>query len=271
MIAAIGVGSIVAALITARKDSDLQLREKMLGAADDFITASSAAIAELRALDPTVRKYSLPLLKRWVVGEVSDRRSLTVDNLDSAIVERVQGAVDKTSMELARVELMFSPFTRAARKAKQSTEKLNESWDALRLVYVLSRAPKSETAEQRLKAIERAFQDLGELGIAVAYSAMPALESSLSSLRALIIWKAWERVEKRLANLDQALEEARTDAISALAEASDALMEFASSAGSQALAPRLYKKRRYTVTTEEQIVFTLVPRSGLSRRIRELF
>jgi len=267
LIAAFGVGSIVAAVIGARKERDLQLREKMLAVADDFISASNAALAQLRALEPTESEPALSPVKRFFLGKMSKGPG----DLDSKVANDVQGSIDDASRQVNRVVLLFSPMSRAATEAGRASTKLSEAWEALSLFYMITRGLQAESVDQRRNTIRRSFEEVRDVGLEAAFTANPTLQSDFGPFIKAALTKAWEFVEGRAASLDEPLEEASTGAKEALEEASDALDKFASYAGSQALDPRAYKVVEYEVTREEEIVVSLHPRRRLSRRLRSLF
>jgi hypothetical protein len=265
VIGALGIGSIAAAAITASKDRDLYLREKMLGAADDFIRASTGALDQLRKLDPTRPEFSLSALQTFVLGEVS-HPALASSELDSVVVKEVQGFIDEAGHQLTRVVLLFSPMSKAATEAERATMSLRESWKAMRVFYVLSHASTSDDAQQRQKMIERGLKDIGDLGV-TAGLAIPAV-----GVLGALIGGASQWLVKWAGNVNEPLEKVRPIVAQGLADAQKALTNFASSAGSQALEPKAYKKVRkvYTVNEREQIVVSLEPRRGLGR-VRALF
>jgi hypothetical protein len=265
-IGTLGFGGIIGARITARKEFEQQLRERMLGAADDFIGASTAALSSLRALDPTVRRHPLSRRVRAFIGDVAVEPVLVRNDLAREEIERVQTSIDETGRQLTRVVLIFSPISEATAEAKRGVERLLEAWGALQWYYALRRALESEDVSQRRAAIRRVLQSLGEAGFAAATRAVPGLHKELGGVAAWL-------VSGVVTNADKPLADARDGAARALDEASEALTEFASRAGKQVLVepgswPAL--KMTYTVTPEEQIVASARPVGRVRAWLRAL-
>jgi hypothetical protein len=258
-IGALGVGGIIGARITARKEFEQQLRERMFGAGDDFIGASNAALSSLRALEPTVEKYSLSVRWRAVLGDIADEPALARNRLGAEEVERVQALVDEAGRQLARVVLIFGPISQATAEAKLGVEKLREGWGALRWYYALLQASESEDVAQRKAALVRGGQLLGEAGFEYARRAIPGLNPE--QLGGVAGWL----VGRVVTNPEEPLADARDGVTGALDKAGKALTNFASSAGAHALvepgsSPTF--EMTWMVNSAEQIVVSAKPAGG---------
>jgi hypothetical protein len=254
-IGGLGVGGLIGARMTAKTEFEQQLRERMLGAADDFIAASAAGLSQLRALDPTARSHPLPRWSRVILGNEPAGPAYVASELTADVARQVQASVDEATRQLNRVVLIFSPLSGATTEAERAVTKMSEAWAALQWFYALSVASESESVKERRDAIVGAFQTLGAVGFAAASAVVPGLVpgSKTGSMLGELIGGA-------VANTDNLLDEASNGAAGAITEASDALTQFAAIAGAQALvSSRPSYKVTYRVESDEQVVSLIEP------------
>jgi hypothetical protein len=271
LLAAIGVGGITGAWITAKKDLEQQQREieqqmraRMLAAAEDFIGASTAALSRLRALDPTVHTHQLPRWAKLILGDVEVHPAFSPNDLAPELPKQVQASLDEASRQLPRVALIFGPTSMAATEAEHALKKMLEAWATLQWFHALARASESDTVEQRRELIVGVSQALGEAGFARASSAVPDLLSYVGNVAGGLLGGV-------VTNVQKPLDDASSGAMAAVEEASKALQGFVDSAGRQALIAPTWRPHKLTfiVDENERVVASATPKTERFWRRRQ--
>ena len=243
VVAAVGVGGIIVALLTARKEREQQLRERMLNVADDFLVAAAGAIsllsALLSALDPNAREASVGFVRRIVLGRSAAGPTTTMRGRRD-LRDMAEASVDEAHRQLVRVLLIYFPASQAATDAKTVIEHADS---ACRALHDLHAKWQAADVERRRALAERTGGEIGEeVGAAMRSEVGQALGGSAGEVIGRRIGEAVVRPTKEM---KRDLEDARK----AITAASEGLEKFSIGASAQALNRRL----RYRVNVNEEI------------------
>jgi hypothetical protein len=266
VLAALG-GGWLGSWITSWKDLEQQRREieqqarvRMLEAADAFIAAASVALAEVRALDPSVQEQEL-YVGRWerlTLGDVPVEPSVGAEGLTPEMISRVNKSRAEASRHLRRVELIFGPAagglsTSVVDAATATVTRIRDAWEALQAYYAVAQAAESKSVARRREVVEIFAGAVGAAGLQRVASHVPNLADALNDLASRTVAGAVVNVQR---SLDKAIERVTK----AMAEAEAALKTFSTDASLALVAAPIQARYevRYRIGTDEKIRPVLV-------------
>ena len=268
-------GGLFGAWLTTWKDLEQQRREiaqqaraRMLEAADAFIGAAAAAIAQLRPLDQSMHAHE-QFFGRWerlTLGRATTESGDAAEGLTTDVARGVNESLAAAVRQLRRVELIFGPAsgnlaTSAVDAANQAVERIRSACAAVYGYYAVLRVSESESLARRREVVDGYSKAASAIGGAI----VPGLADALDDLAG--------RVAGTVVNVKGPLEDALSEMTKAIAEAEAAIATFSRDASLALLAPPIESDYEvvYVVGTDEMIRPMVVRKKGrLSRALARL-
>jgi hypothetical protein len=145
VIAALGLGGLVTAVVTSHQQRIKDLRSDMLEAADSFLTPATRSLRALQDLEPrpTERVTVIKLLFGWREDLPGEPELL----LRETWIEDARKSMLEASGKLRRVQLLFGPSSRTALQGGDLVHQVKTALAAIGLYYRY-RAPRQPSVGQ---------------------------------------------------------------------------------------------------------------------------